>query len=41
MRAMSARIDLVKSANDSFPVMAKLTIASSIELKALVKRLLV
>ncbi|MNE99912.1 hypothetical protein D3C80_1986560 [compost metagenome] len=41
IRAMSANIDLVKSANDNLPVMAKLTMASSIELKALVNRLLV
>ena len=41
MRAMSARIDLAKSENDALPVMAKLTMESSMELKALPNRLLV
>ncbi|MNF12805.1 hypothetical protein D3C80_2144320 [compost metagenome] len=41
IRAMSARIDLVKSANENLPDMAKFATASSIELKALVNRLLV
>ena len=34
MRARSARIDLVRSANESLPVVTKLTSASSIERKA-------
>ncbi|MNN55769.1 hypothetical protein D3C81_1706610 [compost metagenome] len=38
---MSASIDLVKSANENLPVMAKFTTASSIELKALLNRVFV